>query len=142
MVNPPIEGRNWKEELGTPKNAEKAELRREFYLARAKQKLSDLNAEVWTQGEPQLAQAFKEKSLKTLGGLKGTSLERTIQEGDTVYKILESYFNDHNKYPPESEIVFGSKFWDLATGEVYYKLLPNDPLYPSQQYCCNKRKFN
>ena len=53
-----------------------------------------------------------------------------------VKLALEAYFNDHNEYPEGLNFsVKGEKFWDATTEEVYFKALPNDPLYPIRRYC-------
>lgn len=46
----------------------------------------------------------------------------------TIGVSLESYFNDHNAYPTQGEIDFGSPF------ETYMSKLPNDP-DPNKSYC-------
>lgn len=46
---------------------------------------------------------------------------------------LETYFTDNNVYPAASLINFGAPF--TYNGEIYMKMIPNDPRFPDNKYC-------
>lgn len=48
---------------------------------------------------------------------------------------LESYYADHNSYPPS--LVGGQPLEDQITGEVYLKTVPTDPKDSAVNYCYN-----
>lgn len=52
-----------------------------------------------------------------------------------VQRAAELYYNDFNRYPEESELVWGDEFVDAANpSTVYMSVVPEDPRAPDQSY--------